>query len=126
MDHRKSFEEERGLAEFSFDYCFPGDELGHKITILVGREHATGMTMASTIPPKGSKGKFSADKMIEYFWECGKGNGEIILESDQEPAIECLITDLVLGRGDAPGCRAMVEESPVGSSGSNGVTERAV
>ena len=55
LDHRKSIEEERGLAEFSFDSCFPGDELGHKITILVGRERATGMTMASTIPSKGSR-----------------------------------------------------------------------
>ena len=82
LDHRKSIEEERGLAELSFDYCFPGDELGHKITILVGRERATGMTMASTIPSKGSKGKFSVDKVIEYFWECGNGNGDIILKSD--------------------------------------------
>ena len=63
--------------------------------------------------------------MIEYFWECGNGNGDIILKSDQEPAIECLIKDLVLERGDEPGCRTMVEESPVGSKGSNGLAERA-
>ena len=25
LDHRKGVEEERGLSEFSFDYCFPGD-----------------------------------------------------------------------------------------------------
>ncbi len=56
MDDRKSVEEERGLAEFSFDYCFLGDELGHKITISLGRGLATGMTMAS-IPSKGSKAK---------------------------------------------------------------------
>ena len=24
MDHRKAVEGERGLAEYSFDYCFPG------------------------------------------------------------------------------------------------------
>jgi len=42
LDHRKSLEEERGLAEYSFDYCFPGDERGNRITILVGRERVTG------------------------------------------------------------------------------------
>jgi hypothetical protein len=66
-DHRKSLDEERGLAEFSFDYCFPVGDLDHRITILVGRERSTGMTMASTIPSKGSKGKFAADKVLEYF-----------------------------------------------------------
>ena len=125
-DHRKGIDEERGLAEFSFDYCFPGDDLDHRITILVGRERVTGMTMASTIPSKGSKGKFAADKVIEYFWDCGNGNGDVILKSDQEPAIKCLIKDLVLERGDEPGCRTMVEESPVGSKGSNGLAEKAV
>ena len=67
LDHRKPLDEERGLAEFSFDYCFPGDELGHKLTILVGRERVTGMTMASVVPGKGFKGKFVADKVLEYF-----------------------------------------------------------
>ena len=125
-DHRKSIDEERGLAEFSFDYCFPGDDLDHRITILVGRERSTGMTMASTIPSKGSKGKFAADKVIEYLWDCGNGNGDIILKTDQEPAIKCLVKDLVLERGDEPGCRTMVEESPVASKGSNGLAEKAV
>ncbi len=35
-----------------------------------------------------------------------------------------MIKDLVLERGDEPGCRTMVEESPVGSKGSNGLAER--
>ena len=28
LDHRKSIKEERGLAEFSFDYCFQGRKAG--------------------------------------------------------------------------------------------------
>ncbi len=28
LDHRKAADEERGLAEFGFDYCFPGVESG--------------------------------------------------------------------------------------------------
>ncbi len=34
--------------------------------------------------------------------------------------------DVVLESGDEPGCRTMVEESPVGSKGSNGLAEKAV
>ena len=41
-DHRKALEEERGLSEYSFDYCFPGDEFGCKLTILAGKERNTG------------------------------------------------------------------------------------
>ena len=29
-DHRKCVQEDRGLSEYSFDYCFLGDELGCK------------------------------------------------------------------------------------------------
>ena len=53
LDHRKSAEEERGLSEYSFDYCFPGDEFGFKLTILVGRERATSPPPA----PQRSKGE---------------------------------------------------------------------
>ena len=48
MDHRKVGDKQRGLAEFAFDYCFPGNELGYKLTVLVGRERTTGMSTATT------------------------------------------------------------------------------
>ena len=62
MDHRKDAGKERGLSEYSFDYCFPGDEFGYKLTVLVGRERVTGMPFATAVPMKGSTGKFAADK----------------------------------------------------------------
>ena len=37
-DHTKVGEKERLMPEYSFDYCFPGDEMGFKWTVLVGRE----------------------------------------------------------------------------------------
>jgi hypothetical protein len=119
-------EGERGLAEYSFDYCFPGNEMGYKLTVLVGRERTTGMSMAAVLPSKGSSGKFAADKVMEFLAECGNMAGDIIIKSDQEAAIAYLIKDIVLERGDEKGCRTIVEESPVGSSGSNGIVERAV
>ena len=87
-DHRLRKPGERSLPEFSFDYAFPGDEFGYKLTVLVGRERGTGMTMASVLPDKGSKGKFAADRAMEFLTERGRGSGDIIIKTDQESAIK--------------------------------------
>ena len=57
LDHCKSIEEERGLPELSFDYCFPGDEFGYKVAILAGCERTTGMAMATVVPMNGVSGE---------------------------------------------------------------------
>ena len=49
--------------------------------------------------------------------ECGDALTDIIVKTDQEPAITILIKDLVDERGDAKGKRTIIEESPVKSSG---------
>ena len=116
-------EEDRRIREFSFDYCFPGDEKGARITVLVGRERVTGMTMASVVPVKGTSGQFAAMKVLDFIKECGAAETEIILKTDQEPAIEALMADVVKTRGAAI---TVLEKSPVGTSGSNGVVERGV
>ena len=126
MDHRTEIKDERALNEFSFDYCFPGDEFGYKLTVLVGRERNTGMTMATVVPMKGSTGKFVVDKVMSFIAECGSQSGDIIIKTDQEPAICFLVKDIVRERGDEKRCRTIVEQSPVASSGSNGLVERAV
>ena len=38
MEHAKDKGGERKLPEYHFDYCFPGDEMGYKWTVLVGKE----------------------------------------------------------------------------------------
>ena len=38
MGHMKDDGKERLLPEYSWDYCFPGDELGFKWSVLVGKE----------------------------------------------------------------------------------------
>ena len=96
------------------------------MTVLVGTERGTGMKMATVLPAKGSSGKFAADKVLEFLAECGHQAGDIIIKTDQENAINFLVKDIVLERGDERGCRTIVEESPVASSGSNGGVERAV
>ena len=93
------------------------------MTILVGRERSTGMNMASVVPVKGSSGQFAVLRILEFVRLCGAEEADIIVKTDQEPAIEALVKDVVKARGAV---RTTVEESPVGSSGSNGVVERAV
>jgi hypothetical protein len=63
---------------------------------------------------------------LDFFAECGFRTGDILIKSDQEPAIKLLVKDLAAERGSEPGHKTLVEESPVQSSGSNGVVERAV
>ena len=126
LDHGRALDTERGFNEYSFDYCFPGNELGYKLTVLVGRERTSGTTMASVIPSKGGSGRFAADKVLAFMAECGDQSGDVVIKTDQEAAITYLVKDIVAERGNEPGCRTIVEESLVASSGSNGIVERAV
>ena len=57
MDHQSDKGKERKLPEYGFDYCFPGDELGFKWTVLVGREKSVKSAMATALPEKGGQGE---------------------------------------------------------------------
>ena len=123
MNHMKSEKEERGIDEFHMDYCFPGDEFGFKLTILVVVERYSGMKASIVVPTKGSDGSFAARQAIELMNECGNKDVDIILKTDQEPAIKYLVDDIMKNR---TGAKTIPEESPKKSSGSNGIVERAV
>ena len=56
LDHRKAVDEERGVSEYAFDYCFPGDEFEFHLVVLVGRERTTGAYFATAVPRKGLHG----------------------------------------------------------------------
>jgi hypothetical protein len=124
LDHQRDGGELRDVPEYSFDYCFPGDECGFKWTVIAGREKMAGGYMASAVPTKGlSTGVFTTDKVLEFIDENGDRESKIIVKTDQENSIEYVMKDLVQNR---PEGRTIVEESPKKSSGSNGVCERAV
>ena len=123
LDHRREVREERGLSEHCFDYCFPGDELGFKLAVLVGRERLTGMGFAVAVPTKGSSGRFAVDKAIDFIEEVGDKANPIIVKNNQDVSIKYFIHDLVEAREEG---RTILEESPVKSSGSNGVVEWSV
>ena len=61
--------------------------------------------------------------MLEFFEENGDGDAKVIIKTDQEPSIQYLIQDIIDTRKEG---RTVIEESPVRSSGSNGVGERGV
>ena len=123
MDHQKDKGRERKLPEYHFDYCFPGDEFGFKWIVLVGKERMSKSWLATAVPQKGASGRFATDKCIEFFEENGDGDSTVIIKTDQEISIEYLVQDIIDARKEG---RTVIEESPVQSSGSNGVVERGV
>ena len=54
--------------------------------------------MATTVPSKGGTGQFAVDKCLEFIEENGVKVGDIIIKSDQEPALKYVIEDLVSAR----------------------------
>ena len=123
LDHRKAVDGDRGVSEYAFDYCFPGDEFGYKLVMLAGWEKVLGMYFATAVPTKGSIGRFAVDKAVDYIRELGDQEGRILVKTDEEPPIKTWVNDLIAAR---PEGRTIVEEAPVKSSGSNGRGERTV
>lgn len=79
--------------------------------------------MATVVPTKGTNGMFESQKVMEFIQQCGDEATDVIIKTDQEPAIKFLVEELVKARAEG---RTHVEESLVGSSGSNGMVERKV
>ena len=121
MDHkRKKNDDEQEIPEYHMDYCFPGDEEGEKLTILVVVEKETKMKKAVVVPSKGSTGRYAAKMVLELIAECGDRDRPILLKSDQEPAILYLLDDVSTSR---TGAKTLIEQAPKRSKGSNGVVE---
>jgi len=81
------------------------------------------MVLSEVVPRKGTVGKFAATRTVAFIRELGYGEAPIILKSDQEPAMLALVNDIVKHRAPA---QTILEQSPIGSSGSNGIIERGV
>ena len=88
LEHTRDKGYERRVPEYSFDYCFPGDELGYKWTVLVGRERVSKTWMAAAVPQKGYvEGRYAVDKCLEFIHENGDSENKIIIKTDQEKSI---------------------------------------
>ena len=123
MAHR-TVKQESGLPELHLDFAFFGEEgePGNTITVLVARERTTRMTMSSAVPSK-STGTFIARRVVAFMREVGCEHGDVIVKSDQEPAMTALLSEVGRVRAAGGGGKFIVESSPVGSSASNGIVE---
>jgi len=62
-------------------------EFGYKLTILVGKEKVRGMCMATVVPTKGTNGTFELGKVLNFIKQCADEATDVIVKTDQEPAI---------------------------------------
>jgi hypothetical protein len=127
MPHQAS-QGTRGIPEVHLDFCFMGeeDEPGKTVAILCARERDTRMTMATVAPSKSSTGAFIARRAAAFLREIGCEQNDIIVKSDQEPAMLALLSEIGRVRATVGNGKCIPEHSPVGSSASNGVIERGV
>ena len=81
----------------------------------------------SLVVPSKTTGTFAASRVWAFMTEIGCKNGDLILKSDQEPAIMALISEVSKLRAERGGVGRTIEEaSPVGSSSSNGIVGRGI
>ena len=124
--HRRSDDPPHG-HEMHFYFCFLGREgEPHKtITILVAKDRATKMLMATSLPSK-TTGTFTAKRVMAFIKECGSEFGDMVHKADQEEVLDKILKDVGRLRAAGGGGRFVPENSPVGASQSNGVIERGV
>ena len=128
-----------GLTEVDFDYCFMSMEGNPLATILVAKEKATKMGMATVVPMKGGSIEFPARRVLAFLKEFGLEGADVVLKSDQEHSMKDLLNNIAqrrsavskleaaaLGDRVLPIGRSIRESSPVGSSQSNGFIEKAI
>ena len=118
--------EDGGVPEVHLDFMFMGEEQGGKtLAFLVGRERWKKATMA-TVAPRKSSGEWLARRVRAWMVEIGCAYGEVVVKTDNEPALVALVEALGRERAARGGGGMVVEHSPVHSSRSNGVVERSV
>ena len=120
--HRKAeVDESKGVPQIVFDYCFmagEGDE--ETVAIQVAKDRKYRMIFAHMVPRKGLISMHGAEEMIKDIAKLG--HREVILKSDNEPALRSVQEEVKRRREDP----TILENSPVGDSRSNGAAERAV
>lgn len=126
MPHTKT-KEKGEMMEVSMDFAFVGEEgeAGNTLTVLVVKERHTGMTMATVVPSK-STGRFVTERVLAFLQEIGGLHGDIVMKSDQEPAIKVIAEGVARLKAERGSGRVIPEYSPVGSSASNGMVERGI
>jgi hypothetical protein len=123
LDCKNSDEGAGELPEIHVDYCFPGKEMGFKLSILVGVERNAGAKVSVVVPQKGTTGKYASGEIVDFMNAQGFTFQDVVIKSDQENAIKYLADDVCMAR---TGAKTVKMLAPKRIKGSNGVVERAV
>ena len=121
--HKAALRDPDALPEVHIDYCFMGKRDEAAQPILVARDRDTKMTVSYLVRAKGCADAYVVKRLIAFLKEIGYEGKKVIIRSDQESPIKAVIDKLVELRGDG---MVVPEHSPVRSSGSNGIVERAI
>ena len=115
----KARDEVDSLMKLNIDFMFLGskDIAGETIPAVVVREGKTRMTLSSAVPRK-TTGDFVTRTVLAFLSEIGCLHGNMIVKSDQEPAVAAIVEDVGRRNAVAGGGRWICENSPVGSSAS--------
>ena len=82
--------------------------------------------MLSLVVPRNTTGEWICRRLMAWLRELRLESVDIIVKSDNEPALTSLIASLSTMRAMTSGSRMIIENRPVGSSKSNGIVERAI
>ena len=110
------------VPELHVDYCFMGKKEEKAQPILVARDRDTKMTLSFLVKEKGAVDMYVVKRIMAFLKELGYEGIKIIIKSDQESPIKAVIDKVMQLREGA----TVPEHSPVRSSGSNGIIERAI
>ena len=94
LDHRRAGRP-RLIPELHVDCCFmgsKGDATARWIVVAKDYEHKC--VMASVVPVKGSSHELLAKRIGAFIRELGLEGQDIVLRSDQEPALQDLLTEV--------------------------------
>ena len=114
-------DEYKGVPQIVFDYAFMAAEGEEEtVAIQVAKDRRSRMIFAHMVPKRGLASMHGAEDMIKDIAKLGYK--EVILKSDNEPALRSVQEEVQKRREDV----TILENSLVGDSRSNGAAERAV
>ena len=126
MPHHEGAQD-TNMSEVHMDFAFLGREEDpfKTLTVLVAKERTSRMVMSAAVPRK-TTGTYVAKRVAGFLREVGCLHGDMVVKSDQEPALRSVVEDVGRLKAVDGSGRYVAENSPVGASQSNGVIERAV
>jgi hypothetical protein len=123
---RRGDGESGSVPEVAVDFMFMGEEKdGRTLAMVVAKERDSKAIMC-TVTPRKSTGEWISKRLMAWTREVGVEHGPLIIKSDNEPALKDLTEKWASLRAMRGGGRCLMENSPIGSSKSNGVVERGI